>query len=418
VDRLPRRARNRDHGSHRIFGPKEWNCVPLYNGIRYSVNAEQDPNSEYAFTSKTRLSDSQQWTFTWDYRNRLTQAVVKTSGGATVANDVFTYDVEDQRIGKSTNGTQTWTFYKDHNPYADFNGSGTLVYRYLYGKGLDQLLARADGTAPKWYLTDNIGSVRLFVTTAGSILDQLSYDSYGNILTETGSANGDRFKYTARDWDSEIGLQYNRARYYDPKAGRWISLDPLAFRGNDPNLYRYIKNLPADGTDPSGMAGPGGQLLAQPQNPKQEPPPTFFKLPPWLDGLIGDEPIWNANGLKVSNQGIVYKGPVFGLPELSADAEFLPRNKFKVNLIADQFLGNIGGSGGYTQGQGLTADLTADIAGLRVKVEKQPHVPVLIEGKTPPFEIGCGGMGILYFHVNIPNKGQNVPFGVYFGYER
>jgi RHS repeat-associated protein len=222
-------------------------------------------DNEGNLLSKTRLSDTQQWTFTWDYRNRLTQAVVKTSAGVTVANDVFTYDVEDQRIGKSTNGTQTWTFYKDHNPYADFNSGGALVYRYLYGNGLDQLLGRDDGTASKWYLTDNIGSVRLFVTTAGTILDQLTYDSYGNILTETNSANGDRFKYTARDWDSEIGLQYNRARYYDPKAGRWISLDPLSFSAGDLDLYRYAHNDPTNADDPTGLAGPAalppGDLL-------------------------------------------------------------------------------------------------------------------------------------------------------------
>jgi RHS repeat-associated protein len=222
-------------------------------------------DNEGNMLSKTRLSDSQQWTFTWDYRNRLTQAVVKTSAGVTVANDVFTYDVQDQRIGKSTNGTQTWTFYKNHNPYADFNSSGTLVYRYLYGKGLDQLLGRADGTASKWYLTDNIGSVRLFVTTAGTVLDQLSYDGYGNILTETNSANGDRFKYTARDWDSEIGLQYNRARYYDPKAGRWISLDPITFRGGDANLYRYVRSAPVQLTDGAGLDAGAFRLAAQKQ---------------------------------------------------------------------------------------------------------------------------------------------------------
>jgi RHS repeat-associated protein len=210
-------------------------------------------DNEGNLLSKTRLSDSQLWTFTWDYRNRLTQAVVKTSGGVTVANDLFTYDIEDRRIGKSTNGTQTWTFYNGQNPYADFNGAGSLTYRYLYGKGLDQLFARYDGTASKWYLTDNIGSIRLFVTTAGTILDQLSYDGYGNILTETNSANGDRFKYTARDWDSEIGLQYNRARYYNPQAGRWISMDPVGFAAGDSDLYRYAGNNPIRNADPSGL---------------------------------------------------------------------------------------------------------------------------------------------------------------------
>jgi RHS repeat-associated protein len=210
-------------------------------------------DNEGNLLSKTRQSDSQQWTFTWDYRNRLTQAVVKTSGGVTVANDVFTYDIEDRRIGKSTSGTQAWTFYNGQQVYADFNSGGTLTMRYLTGKALDQLFGRYDGTAATWYLTDLIGSVRMLTNNSGTNLDKLSYDGYGNILTETNSANGDRFKYTARDWDSEIGLQYNRARYYDPKAGRFISLDPLSFSTGDSDLYRYVLNNPTDATDPTGL---------------------------------------------------------------------------------------------------------------------------------------------------------------------
>jgi RHS repeat-associated protein len=73
------------------------------------------------------------------------------------------------------------------------------------------------------------------------------------VLTETTPANGDRFKYTAREWDSDIGLQYNRARYYDPKAGRWTSEDPTGFRAGDANLYRYVRNSPLLMLDPTGL---------------------------------------------------------------------------------------------------------------------------------------------------------------------
>jgi YD repeat-containing protein len=104
--------------------------------------------------SQTRVSDGQQTQYTWDYRNRLTQALVKTSGGVTVTLDQFTYDVENQRIGVSLNGIQTWTSYLGDNPYGDFNGSGSLTYRYLYGMGLDSLFARFDGTTTMFYLTD------------------------------------------------------------------------------------------------------------------------------------------------------------------------------------------------------------------------------------------------------------------------
>ena len=44
----------------------------------------------------------------------------------------------------------------------------------------------------------------------------------------------------------------NRARYYDPALGRFVSRDPIGYRAGDPSLYRYVKNSPTFATDPSG----------------------------------------------------------------------------------------------------------------------------------------------------------------------
>jgi RHS repeat-associated protein len=236
------------------------------NGNRNSSGYTSGPGNEltgdgtytYAFdaegnqTSKTRLSDHEQWTFTWDYRNRMTQAVEKTQAGVTVTNDQFTYDAEDRRIGKSVNGTQSWFGYDLKNSYIDFNSSGSVIMRYLMGLGLDQLYARFDGTNTAFYLTDNIGSVRVITNTSGSVLDQLTYWVFGGIQNETNSANGDRFKFSAREWDSEIGLQFNRQRYYNPATGRWQSQDSLGLKAGDANLYRYVTNDPTTSSDPTG----------------------------------------------------------------------------------------------------------------------------------------------------------------------
>ena len=51
---------------------------------------------------------------------------------------------------------------------------------------------------------------------------------------------------------------YDRARYYDPRAGRFISQDPLGYAAGDINLYRYCQNSPTNATDPSGMDDGGG----------------------------------------------------------------------------------------------------------------------------------------------------------------
>src|SRR5437764_952880 len=73
-------------------------------------------------------------TFTYDFRNRLTEVLIKTSGGTTVQDDKFTYDIENRRFGKNTlSGGQSWTIYSGQNPLSDYNSSLSLQYQYLYG---------------------------------------------------------------------------------------------------------------------------------------------------------------------------------------------------------------------------------------------------------------------------------------------
>jgi RHS repeat-associated protein len=228
-------------------------------------------DAEGNLISRTRQSDGQLTTYTWDYRNRLTEVLIK-SGTTTIQDDKFTYDVNGMRIGKSTfGGSQQWFAYDGANSYADFNSSGSLTYRYLYGRAIDALLARFDGTNAAWYLGDRLGSVRQLAQTSGTVLDTLTYDSYGNILSESSATSGDRFKYTSREWDSEISLQFNRARYYNPNDGRWTSEDPIGFGGNDSNLYRYVWNIPVRLRDPLGLAcAMDGDLTNTKAKPKKD----------------------------------------------------------------------------------------------------------------------------------------------------
>jgi RHS repeat-associated protein len=65
-----------------------------------------------------------------------------------------------------------------------------------------------------------------------------------------------RYLYHGDELDVEAGLQYNRARHYDPETGRWLSEDPIGFAGDPSNLYRYVGNSPTNGTDPSGNVAP------------------------------------------------------------------------------------------------------------------------------------------------------------------
>jgi len=59
--------------------------------------------------------------------------------------------------------------------------------------------------------------------------------------------------FTGREWDPETGLYYYRARYYDPKIGRFISEDPIGFAAGT-NFYNYVENNPVRYTDPYGLS--------------------------------------------------------------------------------------------------------------------------------------------------------------------
>src|SRR5947209_4115396 len=39
---------------------------------------------------------------------------------------------------------------------------------------------------------------------------------------------------------------------YDPRIGRWLTMDPIGFDAGDPNLYRYVNNNATNLRDPSG----------------------------------------------------------------------------------------------------------------------------------------------------------------------
>ena len=60
------------------------------------------------------------------------------------------------------------------------------------------------------------------------------------------------YAFTGREWDAESGLYYYRARYYDPKIGRFMSEDPVGFAGGS-NFYVYVGNRAPNFTDPYGL---------------------------------------------------------------------------------------------------------------------------------------------------------------------
>jgi RHS repeat-associated protein len=209
-------------------------------------------------TSATNIATGDVTSYTWDYRNRLTQVTTKTAAGVVTMQATYTYDVFDRRIAKLvTTGMSspvTERFVYDGAEIAlAFDGTGTMTHRYLYGPALDMILADENAAGQVlWPLTDNLGTVRDLVNSSGVVQDHIQYDSFGQILTQTNAAVDLAFAYTGREYDPETGLYCYRARYYDPQAGQFLSEDPIGFGGMDVNLHRYVGNIATEATDPSG----------------------------------------------------------------------------------------------------------------------------------------------------------------------
>jgi RHS repeat-associated protein len=86
---------------------------------------------------------------------------------------------------------------------------------------------------------------------AGNIVNSYEYDAWGNVNEETqveGISNP--IKYAGEFQDPETGLYYLRARYYDPKIGRFTQEDPIR---DEKNWYIYCGNNPVNFVDPSGL---------------------------------------------------------------------------------------------------------------------------------------------------------------------
>jgi RHS repeat-associated protein len=84
-----------------------------------------------------------------------------------------------------------------------------------------------------------------------------TYDVFGAVRSRSGSSDNP-WLFTGEQRDSESGLYYLRARYYDPGIGRFLGRDPLRGELLNPqtqNRYPYVRNNPVLLIDPRGLCG-------------------------------------------------------------------------------------------------------------------------------------------------------------------
>jgi RHS repeat-associated protein len=197
--------------------------------------------------------------------------VVLPGTGGTVS---FKYDPFGRRVQKAftQGGTTTATDYlydgDGDNVIEEVDNSGNLSARFTDTENTDEPLVEIVSGTTGYYEQDAPGSITSISSPAGTLTNTYSYDSFGKLTASTGTLPNP-FQFTGREFDSETGIYYYRARYYDQTAGRFVSEDPIRFKGGI-NFYVYAKNNPILFTDPLGLApagkckctGSGGKPLA------------------------------------------------------------------------------------------------------------------------------------------------------------
>lgn len=208
-------------------------------------------------TGKTDASGTTQ--YSRDYENRLTS--VNLAGGGTVT---FKYDPFGRRIQKSGPSGTTNYVYDGANIAAEVDNTGAALAHYAQDLGIDEPLAMQRSGALSFYSADGLGSMTSLTTGTGAVADTFRYDTFGNLASSTGNIVNP-YRYTAREYDEDSGLNYYRARYYDSQVGRFISEDPIKFDGGI-SFYAYVQNNPANLIDPTGLA-PGCGCADVPEIP-------------------------------------------------------------------------------------------------------------------------------------------------------
>lgn len=211
-------------------------------------------NETYTYDANGNMTSNGTNCYQYNEGNQLDK-VTKCSNSQTIAE--YVYDYTGMRMVKRnfTSGTHvnTVTSWSDSFETKAIVSGSTTNTSYYFVNG--QLIAKKDSSGAKTYFhNDHLGSATLVTNQAGTLVENTTYDPWGQVLS---GGTASKFLYTGQEKDSETGLHYYNARYYDSNIRHFTQPDDLiqnVYNPQDLNRYSYVNNNPLNNTDPSGHA--------------------------------------------------------------------------------------------------------------------------------------------------------------------
>ncbi|MEJ2613085.1 MAG: RHS repeat-associated core domain-containing protein, partial [Candidatus Thiodiazotropha sp.] len=278
--RLRRRIINGMAESYELDRADNLIAQPGLNGVslKQGNRLEAANGSQFFYNDRnhivTRQRGDNRIEYAYDSRDQLVR--VETEEGVWEAE----YDAIGRRVRKTWLGKTTEYYWNQDQLIAEVSPAGRLrLYVYANPLALTPLLIvdyhsiNAPPESGECYciFSDQIGSPCLVEDDQGTDVWRARIEPYGEAEIKSIKGFEFHFRFPGHYFDNEIGLHYNRFRYYDPGLGRYIQSDPWGLAGGY-NLYGYFTN-PLLQVDVQGLGEEGEDGCPPRENDAEGTPP-------------------------------------------------------------------------------------------------------------------------------------------------
>lgn len=248
--------------------------LPSSSSFSYDANGNllSDGNRNFAYDDENQLTSvwvTNNWRSDFVYDALMRRRLWFESswnGSSWVTNTVVRYVYDRMLVLQER--------YFDPKPVATiprqnvtYTRGADLSFTFDAAGGIGGLLARSDSSfagspnANTFYGYDGNGNVTCILDQSNNVAARYAYDSFGNVLSESGSlAGANIYRFSTKEWHQGSGLTYFGLRFYDAALHRWMNRDPIEETGGL-NLYAFIENDPLNKIDPFGEEVPAADSV-------------------------------------------------------------------------------------------------------------------------------------------------------------
>ncbi|MDV0446472.1 hypothetical protein MsAg5_03110 [Methanosarcinaceae archaeon Ag5] len=225
-----------------ILGHKNGTDITLFEyGNGAGIHAPTKVgDSNLLYDSNGNLVEDETFVYVYNDANHLKE-VVKKSEDRVIAE--FFYDESGNRVKKIEEGIVSYYVTDDY----EIEDNEEVVYYFADGRRV----AKESSEGRFWYLDDHLGSTSVMIDENGELVERTLYYPFGS-HREGGT---EKYSFTGKEFDSEIGLYYYGARYYNPETFVFTQADsiiPDVYNPQALNRYSYCLNNPLKYEDPDG----------------------------------------------------------------------------------------------------------------------------------------------------------------------